>query len=179
MAVHRILVQCSCVSWLHAIFLSSPLTYIADLGWTDHQNYAWQLAGKLSATGEIYNEFSNTSKNEMPVVQLSKFRVMISVYAQFSKTAFMCQKSSKANREDLCQIHDWCAYQMVNSLICKCLEHLSKCITQWQNIFLCKGSHDKRTLDSSYQMKCCWSLFAQEHTNAVLLGGCHCQSKNI
>lgn len=126
MAVHRIwfsplvsLLWHTSVHWLHAILLSIPLTYIADLGWTDHQNYAWQLAGKLSAAGEIYNELSITSKYEMPAGHLTIVRVTISVYAQYSKTSFVCQKSSKAKRENLCQICDQCAYQTVDSPISK------------------------------------------------------------
>lgn len=52
----------------------------------------------------------------MPVVHRKKVRVLIHVYAEFSKIAYVCQKSSKTNRRP---VHDQCAYQTVNSLICK------------------------------------------------------------
>lgn len=101
------------------LFFSALPWHIVDLGWADHRNYAWQLAGKLSATGEIYNELSITSKYEMPAVHLAMVRLTIGVYAQYSKMAFVCQKSSKAKRENLHQISDQCAYQTVDSPISK------------------------------------------------------------
>lgn len=58
-----------------------------------------------------------------------------------------------------------------------CLEPLSKCIMQWQNMFPCKESHGWCTLGSSYPKKCCWPLLFQQHANTMLFRGC--QSQNI